>query len=54
MSAADVSEKFRLNASLALDDADVERLEQAILGIEDETDLHGALAPLAARRAVTA
>src|SRR5207253_9276353 len=51
MSAADVSEKFRRNASLALDDSDVERLEQAILGIEEHDDLRAALAPRAARTA---
>lgn len=39
MSAADVVEKFRSNAKLALRAGAVERLESAVLGMEDEADL---------------
>ena len=47
MSADEVRAKFRENAALALDDAGVEALEEAILTLEDQDDLHSVLAPLA-------
>ena len=39
MSAEEVREKYRTNAGLALDAVDAERLELALLGLEDEADL---------------
>jgi 2-methylcitrate dehydratase PrpD len=54
MSGDEVREKFRGNASLALADDEVERLERDVLAIEEHADLRAAFAPLAARRAVTA
>jgi 2-methylcitrate dehydratase PrpD len=52
-SAADVRGKFRGNASLALAEADVDALEQAVLTLEEQADLPAALAPIA-RQAVAA
>jgi hypothetical protein len=46
----DVTEKFRGNASLALGDAEVERLEAAVLTLERQDDLRAAFAPLAGER----
>jgi 2-methylcitrate dehydratase PrpD len=40
MSAAEVREKFRLNAALALGDSDIEALEQAVMTLEQHDDLH--------------
>jgi 2-methylcitrate dehydratase PrpD len=42
----DVRAKFRGNASLAMADADVVALEEAILALEEQADLTAALAPL--------
>ena len=50
MSAAEVREKFRANAGLALPDAAVDALERAILSFEEEDDLTTALAPLQAAK----
>jgi 2-methylcitrate dehydratase PrpD len=46
LSPAEVREKFRANASLALAEASVEALERAILALEEQEDLTAALAPL--------
>ena len=54
MSENDVQEKFRRNASLALADGELERLEYAVLAIEEHDDLRAAFAPLAARPRVKA
>ena len=51
LSADEVLEKWRGNASLALTDAEVTRLEQTILAIEEHADLRAAFAPLATARA---
>lgn len=51
LSADEVRAKFRENASLALPDDAVEQLEQAILELEERTDLTAALAPLTLRQA---
>ncbi len=51
LTAAEVLEKWRGNATLCLDDATVERLERAILAIEEHADLRAAFAPLAGARA---
>jgi 2-methylcitrate dehydratase PrpD len=48
MSAGEVRAKYRENAGLALDEDAVEALEEAILALEEQDDLHSALAPLAA------
>ena len=48
LSPSEVREKFRGNASLALSDASLEALEEAILALEEHDDLRSALAPLAA------
>lgn len=48
MSSGDVREKFRENALLALGADAVDALETAILALEEQDDLHAALAPLAA------
>jgi 2-methylcitrate dehydratase PrpD len=48
LSASEVREKFRGNAMLALPDALVEELEEAILALEEQQDLSAALAPLVA------
>ncbi|HEY1480966.1 MAG TPA: MmgE/PrpD family protein [Gaiellales bacterium] len=48
MTADDVSAKFRDNASLALDDDALIRLESAILSLEQHDDLAGCFAPLRA------
>jgi 2-methylcitrate dehydratase PrpD len=47
MSADEVREKFRANAALALAHA-AEALEEAVLTLEEQDDLRGVLAPLAA------
>ena len=47
-------EKFRDNASLALPDAAVEALEEALLALEELDDVAAALAPLALAEAVPA
>jgi 2-methylcitrate dehydratase PrpD len=54
LSPDDVVEKFRENASLALGDAAVERLEQALLTLEEQSDLTSALAPLTSLEAIAA
>jgi 2-methylcitrate dehydratase PrpD len=54
LSAAEVREKFRANASLSLADASVEALERAILALEEQDDLTAALAPLRAVAAIVA
>ena len=46
MSRDQVLAKFRNNASLTLDDADVERLETALLELDDLTDIAQAVEPL--------
>ena len=51
LSATEVIEKWRGNASLCLDDAVVERLERTILAIEEHADLRAAFAPLATAQA---
>ena len=48
LSPAEVRDKFRGNASLALEDDDVETLEESVLALEEQADLPAALAPLAA------
>jgi 2-methylcitrate dehydratase PrpD len=54
LSPYEVREKFRENASLALGDAAVGRLEQALLSLEEQDDLSAVLAPLASLEVVTA
>ena len=54
LSPDEVREKFRENASLALGDAAVGRLEEALLSLEEQDDLPAALAPLASVEAVPA
>jgi 2-methylcitrate dehydratase PrpD len=54
LSADEVKEKFRANASLALPDGEVSALEEAILTLEEHDDLAAALAPLRIREAVAA
>ncbi len=54
LSADEVREKFRENASLALSDDAVERLEQALLSLDEQADIRSALAPLALTEAVPA
>ena len=51
LSPAEVREKFRGNASLALGDDDVEALEESVLALEEQADLPAAFAPLAAAAA---
>src|SRR5262249_50623255 len=46
LSADEVREKFRANASLALEADPVEALEEAILTLEEQDDMQVALAPL--------
>jgi len=46
MSPGEVRAKFRENGSLALSDGDLEALEEAVLSLEEQDDLHTALAPL--------
>jgi 2-methylcitrate dehydratase PrpD len=48
MTVGEVREKYRENAGLALDEAAVEALEEAVLTLEEQDDLRSALAPLAA------
>ena len=52
LSQAEVREKFRENALLALGEPAVERLEHALLELEEQDDLMAALAPLAQLEAV--
>ena len=54
LTADEVREKFRGNASLALDDAAVERLEEALLSLDEQDDVTAALAPLVLAEAVPA
>ena len=54
LTADEVREKFRGNASLALDDAAVERLEEALLSLDAQDDVTAALAPLVLAEAVPA
>ncbi|MBI2962823.1 MAG: hypothetical protein HYY35_03650 [Deltaproteobacteria bacterium] len=51
MSREEVCAKFRANARLALGEGRVERLERAILALEQESDLPGPLAILGEARA---
>ena len=51
LTVTEVLEKWRGNAALCLDDATIEKLERAILGIEEHGDLRAAFAPLAAAKA---
>jgi 2-methylcitrate dehydratase PrpD len=46
LAAAEVREKFRTNARLALDEASVERLERAVLTLEEAPDVRPALSIL--------
>jgi 2-methylcitrate dehydratase PrpD len=48
MTPAEVREKYRENAGLALEAEAVEALEEALLTLEEQDDLRAALAPLAA------
>jgi hypothetical protein len=48
MTPDEVREKFRENASLALDPEAAGALEEAVLSLEEQDDLRAALAPLAA------
>ena len=54
LSPAEVREKFRENAALALPDDAVERLEDALLSLDEQADVSAALAPLALTEAVPA
>ena len=54
LSPDEVREKFRENASLALPDDAVERLEDALLSLDEQADVTAALAPLALTEAVPA
>ena len=54
LSPDEVREKFRENASLALGEAAVTRLEHALLSLEEQDDLTAALAPLASLEAIPA
>jgi len=54
LSADEVREKFRANASLALSDHAVEQLEEAILAIEEHADVSTALAPVTLGEAIAA
>jgi 2-methylcitrate dehydratase PrpD len=45
MTADEIRAKFRENASLALDDAQVESLEDAVMSVEERSDVRGLLAP---------
>jgi 2-methylcitrate dehydratase PrpD len=54
LSQAEVREKFRENALLALGEPAVERLERALLELDEQDDLTAALAPLAQLEAVPA
>jgi 2-methylcitrate dehydratase PrpD len=47
MAAEEVRAKFRQNAALALEDAEVETLEDAVLALEERRDVRGILAGLA-------
>jgi len=50
MTADEVLAKFRQNASLALDDAAVDALEEAVLSLEEQEDVRAAFSELAAAR----
>ena len=54
LSPAEVCDKFRENASLALGHAAVARLEEALLSLDEQDDLAGVLAPLSLTEAVPA
>ena len=54
LSADEVRSKFRANAMLALSDRAVEALEEAILGLEEHSDVTAALAPLTLGQVVPA
>jgi 2-methylcitrate dehydratase PrpD len=54
LTADEVREKFRENASLALGDAAIEQLERALLALDELDDVTAALAPLRLAEAVVA
>jgi 2-methylcitrate dehydratase PrpD len=54
MTPDEVREKYRENASLALDETAAAALEEAVLALEEQDDLRAALAPLAAAGAAEA
>lgn len=54
MTPDEVREKYRENASLALDETAAAALEEAMLALEEQNDLRAALAPLAAAGAAEA
>jgi len=54
LSPDEVREKFRENAALALPDDAVERLEEALLSLDERADVSTALAPLSLTEAVPA
>jgi 2-methylcitrate dehydratase PrpD len=54
MTPDEVREKYRENASLALDETTAAALEEAMLALEEQNDLRAALAPLAAAGAAEA
>ena len=54
MTPDEVRGKFRENASLALDAAATDALEEAVLALEERDDLRAALTPLAAARVTEA
>jgi 2-methylcitrate dehydratase PrpD len=54
LTADEVREKFRENASLALGDAAIEQLERALLALDELHDVTAALAPLTLAEAVVA
>jgi len=54
MAREQVLAKFRANAALALDDAEVAGLETAVMGLEELDDLRGAIEPLRHARTATA
>ena len=54
MTPDEVREKYRENASLALDETAAAALEEAVLALEEQNDLRAALAPLAAAGAAEA
>jgi 2-methylcitrate dehydratase PrpD len=54
MAREQVLAKFRSNAALALDDAGVDRLEAAVMELEERDDLRDAMEPLRRARAATA
>jgi hypothetical protein len=54
LTADEVREKFRDNASLALPDAAVQALEEALLSLDELDDVTAALAPLTVPEPVAA